>query len=229
MTNTAYKVAFDCQVKNLSLIYEKYFGYPSNGIFVEVGAFDGQMVSNTSCLSDHGWKGVYIEPVYDYYLRCAERHKNNKNITVLNCAVGVEESIKKIYVSDALTTMVDEYPYMYRQMDIFKECNMNFSPGFCEQYRLEKILMDLNIPKNFDLLVVDVEGKETEVFQSFDLNYWMPKMMIVELADNHSSFKSYKNVIEDHKKLREFIVSKNYVEIYSDEINTIFLDRNFKR
>lgn len=224
-----YIIPIDCQVVNLSEIYEKYFGYPSNGIFVEVGAFDGQMVSNTSCLSDHGWSGVYIEPVYEYYLRCVERHKNNKNIIVLNCAVGKEEKTETIYVSDALTTMINEYPNMYREIDVFRGCNMQFSPTICEQYRLETILNDLSIPKNFDILVVDVEGKETEVFESFDLDFWRPKMMIVELADNHPSFQKYENVIEDHKKLREYIKVKNYVEIYSDHINTIFVDFDFKK
>ncbi len=223
-----YNIPLDCQVKNLDKIYEKYFGYPSYGTFVEVGAFDGQMVSNTSCLSDLGWGGVYIEPIYQYYLRCVERHKNNKNVAVLNCAVGKEETTKNIYVSDALTTMIDEYPDMYRQMDVFSDCNMQFVPATCEQFRLETILKDLNISQNFDILVVDVEGKETEVFESFDIDFWKPKMMIVELADNHPEFQIYNNVINDHRKLRKFIKSKDYLEIYSDHINTIFVDKNFE-
>ena len=41
----------------------------------------------------------------------------------------------------------------------------------------------LEVPKNFDLLVVDVEGKESEIFQTFELNEWKPKMIIVELED----------------------------------------------
>lgn len=229
MINKTYDVCFDCQVKDLSKIYEKYFGYPSKGIFVEVGAFDGQMVSNTSCLADHGWRGVYIEPIYEYYLRCVERNKNNKNVECYNYAIGEEEKVETIYVSDALTTMVNDYPDMYRKMEVFRECNLQFSPSSCNQIRLDTLLERINVPQYFDILVVDVEGKESEVFRSFDLEYWKPKMMIVELADNHSSFQEYSEVVEDHKKLREIIKSKNYIEIYSDEINTIFVNKTFER
>lgn len=225
--NKTYNIAHDCQVSNLSQIYEKYFGYPSNGIFVEVGAFDGDFVSNTSCLADHGWRGVYIEPVHEYYLKCIERHKNNKNITVQNYAIGEEEGIKNIYVSESLTTMVDEYPEKCREIIDFKECNLQFLPTNCNQIRLENLLNDLSIPKNFDILVVDVEGKEKEVFNSFDLDEWKPKMMIVELVDDHPSFQKYEDIVKTNKDLRSFIKSKGYIEIYHDKINTIFVDKIF--
>ena len=35
-----YKVSKSCQINTLNDIYTKYFGYPSKGYFVEVGAYD---------------------------------------------------------------------------------------------------------------------------------------------------------------------------------------------
>jgi hypothetical protein len=35
-----YNISAECQVENLNEIYTKYFGYPSKGFFVEVGAYD---------------------------------------------------------------------------------------------------------------------------------------------------------------------------------------------
>ena len=98
-----YNVSNTCQIQDLNLIYEKYFGYSSNRFFVEIGAYDGETFSNTSCLADHGWKGIYVEPVDQYYLQCLERHKNN-NVLVIQCSIGNEEKETEIYVGGGLTT-----------------------------------------------------------------------------------------------------------------------------
>ena len=52
-------------------------------------------------------------------------------------------------------------------------------------------LINQVIPKQFDLLVVDVEGLEEKVFRGFNLNNWRPKMIIVELIDYHFSFVNH--------------------------------------
>ncbi len=53
------------------------------------------------------------------------------------------------------------------------------------QRRLDEMLEEVRAPEQFDLLSVDVEGYESEVFGGFDLERWMPGLMIVELADLH--------------------------------------------
>ncbi|MCX8505445.1 MAG: hypothetical protein ORN98_02375, partial [Alphaproteobacteria bacterium] len=58
-----YPMANDCQIKDLAKHYENLFGKKDKGVFVEIGAFDGQEVSNTAGLADLGWRGVYVEPV----------------------------------------------------------------------------------------------------------------------------------------------------------------------
>jgi hypothetical protein len=83
-------------------------------------------------------------------------------------------------------------------------------------------------PKNFDVLVVDVEGKESEVFKTFELDEWTPKMLIVELEDEHESFQKYPELIVEIKELRNFIQKKGYVEIYKDHINTVFVKNEIK-
>ena len=39
--------------------------------------------------------------------------------------------------------------------------------------------------KNFDILVVDVEGNEEDVLNSFSIEEWRPKMMIIEIEDEN--------------------------------------------
>jgi FkbM family methyltransferase len=215
-----YNIPKTCQIENLNEIYEKYFGYPSKGYFVEVGAYDGEFASNTSCLADHGWQGLYIEPIHDQYLKCTKRHDKN-DVTVANVAIGLDEGEKKIYSGDTLSTLDKNQVNRYSKIDWAK--HIKFSETVCQQMRLDNLMKKIGVPKEFDVLVVDVEGKESEVFQTFDLTEWKPKLLIVELEDEHPSFKNYKKLINEIKSLRKSILDNGYVEIFKDYINTVFI------
>lgn len=87
-----YPVANTCQVpffKSLSDVYEFTFGYKKAGVFVEVGAYDGESFSNTSGLADLGWEGHYLEPIPQYAAAAAARHASNApRVRVHTVAVG---------------------------------------------------------------------------------------------------------------------------------------------
>jgi FkbM family methyltransferase len=221
-----YNVSKTCQISNLNSIYIEYFGYPSKGFFVEVGAFDGESFSNTSCLADIGWNGIYVEPIEQHYNACLNRHKNN-DVSVVQCSIGTYEGEIDIFVGGLLTTSDPEQVKRYSEIEWSR--NMPFSKIKCEQMRLDSLFNYFNVEEKFDLLVVDVEGRENDVFESFDLEKWKPKMMIVELEDEHESFLKYNDHIESLKSLRKFIKSKDYAEIYKDDINTIFVHREFEK
>jgi len=217
-----YTLSPTCQIENLNKIYTKYFGlFTNNRLFVEVGAYDGESVSNTSGLADSGWRGVYIEPVHEFYLKCVDRHKNN-NVIVSNVSIGLEEGFQKTYKNGALSSLDQNYA----QIGISKFNYPQYTEDICYQLKLETFLIKNNIPYDFDLLVVDVEGKEHEVFYSFDMNKWKSKMIIVELVDDHAFFKTNITIRDEVKNLREYIKSFNYNEIYRDDINTIFIKNN---
>lgn len=219
-----YNISAECQVKNLNEIYTRYFGYPSKGFFVEVGAYDGEFVSNTSFLADTGWNGLYIEPVYEYYLKCLKRHDAN-DVTVANVAIGLEEKEVRMFRGETLSTLNAEQVDRYKEIDWAS--HISFDEVMCDQIRLDTLMNQLKVPKNFDILVVDVEGKESEIFKTFDIDEWRPKMMIVELEDEHPSFQKYPDLIADIKQLREYIESNNYIVIYKDKINTVFVTQEF--
>jgi hypothetical protein len=86
---------------------------------------------------------------------------------------------------------------------------------------MDTILEELDIETHFDLLVVDVEGHEIEVFSSFDLKYWKPSMIIVEMPDLHPDFPKLE---VPYLKLKKRIEAASYSIIYKDHINTIFVN-----
>jgi FkbM family methyltransferase len=221
-----YTIPETCQINCLNDIYSEYFGYPSEGYFVEVGAYDGEFVSNTSCLADHGWGGLYIEPIYNHYQKCLKRHDKN-DVTVANVAIGLEEGETIIYYGDTLTTLDQEQVQRYSEIDWAQ--HISFSETVCDQMRLDTLMEKVEVPKEFDVLVVDVEGKEAEVFETFELDEWKPKMIIVELEDEHPSFQKYPELLEKIRNLRKFLKDKGYVEIFKDHINTVLVREEFKK
>jgi len=211
-----------CQVKRLDQIIGNRFDLKRPGHFVEVGAYDGERFSNTSWLADNGWRGVYVEPSRQFSQLCRFRHIFNQT-QVLNLAAGEQEGEVMLMQSEALSTMCegtfDEYsriPWAKKQL---KKQLKHQATRVC---RLDSILKNTKTPVGFDLLVVDVEGYEENVFKGFDLSHWKPKMLIVELCDAHPDFSGNKELVNSASRVRQSILEAGYTEIYKDEINSIF-------
>ena len=223
-----------CQIKGLGQIYEKIFGCTNTGTFVEVGAYDGEWFSNTSFLADLGWKGIYIEPHLDTFNLCFNRHYYNHNTTVICCAIGTEEKEIDLYKSFSTSDPNNTLSFSYlstsnvqqteRMPKIDWSYHIDFNKERCQQYTLERVLTENNVPKNFDILVVDVEGNEEDVLNSFSIEEWRPKMMIIEIEDENHNYQKFPDFIESCKNLRKKIINYGYIEIYKDDINTIFVD-----
>lgn len=216
-----------CQINNLTDIYRLYLDNIKDGFFIEVGAFDGESYSNTSGLADIGWNGIYIEPVEKFAKLCQDRHKNN-NVKIINSAIVSSFSTHEveINVGDALSTLLSSHVDLYNKLPWAN--NIKFEKAKVHAQRLDKILIDNNVKQGFDLLVVDVGGMECDVFNSFGLKYWLPKMLIVELIDNNQEFSSLQDSIVSCKKLKNEIINSGYTIVYSDSINTIFVHNSNK-
>lgn len=213
-----------CQIPYLAEILEDKFGLRAEGVFVEVGAFDGESCSNTSFLADLGWHGLYIEPVPRFADMCARRHRGNPNVQVATCAIGETEGVIELNIGSILTTADPAMKQAYDQFD-WAQPFLEDGKIQVRQFPLATVLKEARAPKRFDLLVVDVEGGEEGVFNSFSLNEWRPRMMIVELEDTHPSFQQFPAMVARARALREKLRKAGYDEVFSDDINTIFWDQ----
>lgn len=216
-----YRPFADCQVRGLDGIYNAAFGNLKNGTFVEIGAYDGQFVSNTCFLADLGWRGVYVEPIPEFAAACVKRHRGNPDITVVNAAVGSEAGSAELHLAGVLTTTNDNLFSAYRNTSWAKNL-LSDRKVTAPVITLNHLLENCEIQTGFELLVVDVEGGEPDVFAGFDLARWRPKMLIVELEDHHPDFMEIESIREPTAKLRKHILKAGYTEVYVDAINTIF-------
>jgi hypothetical protein len=99
-----YPLANTCQVPffaSLSDVYTFVFGYKADGLFLEVGAYDGESFSNTSGLADMGWSGHYVEPVAKFADAARARHAGNAPRVAVHTVAISERDGKVISLSNA--------------------------------------------------------------------------------------------------------------------------------
>lgn len=83
-----------------------YFQDKPTGKFIDIGSYDVFRFSNVRALYEKSWKGVLVEPAPSNYKSIADHYANDKEIKVLNVAVGVENGEIDFYDSngDAIST-----------------------------------------------------------------------------------------------------------------------------
>ncbi len=210
----------NCQVPGLSLLLELFIGCKHDGVFVEVGGFDGMYVSNTWGLADRGWRGVIVEPVPHSAERCRAAHATHPKVTVVECAIGAEENSQvRLKVAGPLTTASAGNHAEYATIDWARR-HLTANEIVATMTTLDALLHTHTVPEDFDVLVVDVEGYERQVFAGFDLTTWRPRMIIVELCDIHPDLKSS---ARDHAHLGASIVEAGYRTVYKDMMNTVLV------
>jgi len=209
-----------CQIRGLGEIYELFLGRKTSGTFVEVGANDGVYVSNSWGLAERGWVGLMVEPLPDLAKRCRENHKDHPAVSVVEAAVagpGLDEVT--LFVAGALTTANDAVHNAYKGLDWAKG-ELSGDSLRVRALTLDNLLVQEAIPTEFDVLIVDVEGFEEEVFAGFDLNRWRPSLMIVELTDSHPNLRE--RAAADCR-LGDQILHSGYGIVYKDIANTVFV------
>ena len=218
-----YRASPTCQIPELAWLFELYFGRRSDGYFVEVGAFDGEKFSNSSCLADRGWSGLLIEPVPAFAQQCRTRHATNHGVKVIEVAVGDSECDATLHVARELTTSDPALLETYRRLDWAQESIRDVMEIRVRRRRLDDILTEQQVKPGFDLLIVDVEGGEEAVFEGFDLDLWRPTMLIVELSDTHPNLQA---TSASDRRMALVIADHGYCVVYRDMINTVFLRRD---
>ena len=126
-----------------------------NGYFIDVGAYDGILMSNTFFLEKElGWNGICIEAESSLFDRLVQNRSSiNIKIAVSNfdgfCAWGGDRVL-------ALGEPIIE----------------------CKT--LESILVSAKANKKIDYLSLDIEGGEFDALASLNFSYWDIGMMTVE-------------------------------------------------
>jgi len=210
----------DCQIGTLNHLYSLFLGNHEEGTFVEIGANDGLLVSNTWGLAERHWQGLMVEPIPALAAACRRNHREHPNVVVVEAAIsdGAQSEIT-LSVAGALTTANPEQKREYAAIE-WSSYELTGYDIVVPSQTLDRLLEAGGVSPGFDVLVVDVEGFESAVFAGFTLPVWRPKMMIIELADTHPAFTATKST---DAELGRSLVAAGYTTVFKDAINTVFV------
>ena len=218
--NEYYQSQPSCQIPYLNFIIELFLGTRSDGIYVEVGAFDGLFASNTWGLAVRGWKGYLVEPVPALAEACRANYRDFKNVSVCQHAIaGPGQSSITLSLAGTLTTASIEQATEYASVPWALD-SLTGEVIDVPALDLDTFLESRGVQPDFDILVVDVEGFESTVFQGFDIARWRPRMMIVELADVHPDLTAS---ARKDALLGKSLVQAGFTVVFKDSINTVLV------
>ena len=173
-----------------------------NGVnsFIDIGANDGVLFSNTYKFAKYGATGLCIEPSPRSYTKLKLNHLFHSKITCINYAISNRDG-KIYFIEDGYEETLSRVSNSNEEGSKEIQCCtfntiLNKYPNF----------------KDIDLLSVDVEGHEYEVFRSLLKNSLKIKLIIIE--SDKSKFEKLTNI--------PFL--SDYHIIHTNGINTFLLN-----
>lgn len=135
------------------------------GTFLDIGAYDGETMSNTFALAQNGWSGVCVEPSA-VFGKLAELYKDRQDIELLQVAVGEDDGMAVLY--DCLGDMSSTLNQ--REAKKWENKGLKFVEHDVEVLSVDTLLGRCKI-KTFDFINIDVEDDDLglRILQQFDM------------------------------------------------------------
>ena len=195
------------------LIYRNFINLPTkDGVFLELGACDGLLYSNTMFFEKYlGFSGILIEPVKEFYDKLIKNRPNNR---CYNNAISSNKSDVDILVNGAVSgikqnmakTFIDGW---HSKSSIRKVKTKTLSNIFQEK-GIEYI----------DFFSLDVEGGELDVLKTIDWKNITIYLICIEL-DGHNK--------EKNNKCRKILIENGFIFKIKMCINEFWINPNYFR
>jgi FkbM family methyltransferase len=195
-----------------------FFKNKKNGNYIELGALDGVLYSNTKYFDDTlNWSGILIEPHPEKFKLLK---KNRPNNFLFNDLVSChKEPLKFRYFVDSHAAVSGvENTLSKHHFDVFFESNNEWNKQQPQATKMiipktfTEIIKSTNLT-HFDFLSLDVEGHEYEVLRSWDFSIPIDLILIETLGVQP----------EKDELCRQILIKNGYTFIQKFKHNEIFV------
>lgn len=190
----------------------RYFGNRT-GTFLDIGANDGKTLSNTYQLALNGWSGVCIEPSKIAFNKMLNMYgAKNEYIELFNYALSDKSGTFEFYESgehlgkgdtSLLSTLVES------ELMRWKGTKDRFTKTIVDAKTFREFLNDTKFAK-FNVISIDIEGKDYDVLTQIDLTKVGCEMLIVETNG------------KENDKYINYVSNFGLRQIYKNHENLIF-------
>jgi FkbM family methyltransferase len=192
------------------MIAYMYFSEIKNGFYIEIGANDGVMYSNTYVFEQLGWRGICVEPQKDIFEKYLTKYRkcDCRNVAISSKS---EENAEFLLatgfnpISGLTVGMDDEHK------------NWTKEHGAIEMIKVKTITFD-ELMSNYpdvtviDFISIDVEGHESEILNSIDFSKYKFRFLLIE----NNEPEKIKNILE----------MNGYKEVMKIGLDIIFIPKD---
>lgn len=201
-------------------------GNKKNGIFIDIGAYDGIEFSNSYFFEKElGWTGICIEPLPFAFERLI---KNRSCICINGCIANfngkapflkIANSDTNNYWPQTLSGLIEKYdPYQLALAEFVareQSATMEIIETSC---LILNDLLEKNNITHIDYLSLDTEGGELEILKSIDFDRFD-----IDIIDAENNFINGKQ----DTQVQEFLLSKGFILIKKIEWDDIYRNKKY--
>jgi len=193
---------------NEDIIIDRLLNHKKLGFYVDVGAYDPWVGSNTMRFYKKGWKGINIEPDLGRYSKFEEDRKGDIN---LNIGISDSKSQLIFYV------MFPESLSTFSKEDMEKRVSEGFK--LVEKRKvsvdtLENILSKYAKDKKVDFINIDTEGFDFNVLKGNNWEKYKPTAVCIEKVEGKKG-----------QEIKLFLEKKGYYKAVRTINNDIYFSK----
>ncbi len=202
-----------------SQLIEQYLDYffPSPGFFLEIGAWDGENISQTAYIEqERGWVGLCVDPFPVRF--------ENRTCRICTKAIS-KDGAPRAFIKVSIDR---RYGGDVSYFSGFKETVMDsihwpIIEQFCdwEELKIETITFEdlyklYALPQHIEFLSVDTEGSEIEIFESIDFDVHTFGLIAFEHNMNQDVRSRIGEILQSHGY--ELFEAWGYDDIYISQL-----------
>ncbi len=166
---------------------------------VDVGAHDGQYLSNSYRFVEAGWNAILLEPLPSVFKLLTETHAHHANAICLNKACSEKAGKERFFIGadgeygmNSTLCQDDNKWFAATRTDTAIDV---------EVATLTELLDEHRFPCDFSLLLVDTEGMDYEVLTGLDFSRYRPRVIVTE---------EYMHNQEKHERKYQLLSKSDY-------------------
>ena len=175
-----------------------------NGNFLDIGAHDGESLSNTRALALSGWSGTLVEPNPCLFLNLLGRYHKEPRFTLINAAMSDKSGLVRFSYDGS------EHQWSSSIADNAKELFPHTS--YVAGYMVNAISPKDLAGQKFDFVSIDTEGCDLPILKAF--NGMLDGTALVCIEFNHTD-------VEGTNKILAELADQGFGEIHRTRENIL--------
>jgi FkbM family methyltransferase len=197
-----------------SKLYPIFSEYPIKWV-VDIGANDGHHLSNSNLFIKNDWNALLVEPVPSSLKKAIKWHNSNPHVRFEMLAISNHNGEQKIFLDKSGENHY--FATLETEPSLLRDAYVGTESITVKTSKLDAVLIRHEIPHNFAILSLDVEGHEVKVLEN--LGSFRPACILVE--------RNVTSMIQAMQK-QKILTDLNYIYAARIGCNEVYIDSTSK-